>query len=356
MSETNLKLRQLSILGAIVEDYISTREPVGSKALLERHELGVSAATVRNDMAVLEEEGLITQPHTSAGRIPTDLGYRVYVDQVAQIKPLSELKKRAIKQFFDGANDFDDLLLRTVRLLSGLTRQVAVLQYPALTQAHVRHVELVPTQNHKLSVILITDQGRVDMKTISLAHSEPEEFYNRLKDKINRFGAGKSVTELLAELDLIKEMVVPKETEATGEILSALEQLLNGRRENKVISAGTANLARSVNYAADVEPILDLLEEQIIILRLLGQLHPGPGEVDILIGQELSQLSLNLSESAANSELAPSALAGSALVGTDYGEGVSSSRLAILGPRHMDYVTSISSVKAVAHYISRLIS
>src|SRR6187551_2840392 len=91
--------RRLAVLRAIVEDYVSTREPVGSKALVERHRLGVSSATVRNDMAALEEDGLITQPHTSAGRIPTDKGYRLFVDNLAGIKPLTAAEKRAIATF-----------------------------------------------------------------------------------------------------------------------------------------------------------------------------------------------------------------------------------------------------------------
>lgn len=117
--------RKLQILGAIVEDYVSTREPVGSKSLLERHELGVSAATVRNDMSVLEEEGLIHQPHTSAGRVPTDKGYRAFVDHVAMVKPLSAAEKRAIRTLLEDAGDVEELLARTVRLLAQLTQQVA---------------------------------------------------------------------------------------------------------------------------------------------------------------------------------------------------------------------------------------
>ncbi len=135
--------RRLAVLRAIVEDYVSTEEPVGSKALVERHGLGVSPATVRNDMAVLEEEGYIAQPHTSAGRVPTDKGYRLFVDRLTTVKPMSQAEKRAISSFLDGAVDLDDVVQRSVRLLSQLTRQVAVVQYPILARSTVRHVELV---------------------------------------------------------------------------------------------------------------------------------------------------------------------------------------------------------------------
>src|SRR5690606_25160189 len=115
------------VLRAIVQDYVRSSEPVGSRALLERHQLGVSAATVRNDMAALEEEGLISAPHTSAGRIPTDAGYRLFVDRLSEVKPMSRAERSAIARFLDGAVDLDDVVLRTTRLLSSLTHQVAVM-------------------------------------------------------------------------------------------------------------------------------------------------------------------------------------------------------------------------------------
>ena len=135
--------RKLQVLRAIVTDYVSSQEPVGSKALVERHDLGVSPATVRNDMAALEDEGYITQPHTSAGRIPTDKGYRLFVDRLSSVKPMSAAEKRAISTFLDGAVDLDDVVSRSVRVLSQLTRQVAMVQYPTLSRSTVRHIELV---------------------------------------------------------------------------------------------------------------------------------------------------------------------------------------------------------------------
>ncbi|MEC9052316.1 MAG: heat-inducible transcriptional repressor HrcA, partial [Actinomycetota bacterium] len=160
--------RRLAVLRAIVEDYVSTEEPVGSKALVERHGLGVSPATVRNDMAALEEEGYITQPHTSAGRVPTDKGYRMFVDRLTTVKPLSSAEKRAISSFLDGAVDLDDVVQRSVRLLSQLTRQVAVVQYPTLSSSTVRHVELVALTPERLLVVLILSTGRVEQRLVEL--------------------------------------------------------------------------------------------------------------------------------------------------------------------------------------------
>src|SRR5438270_8639019 len=148
--------RKLDVLRAIVEDYVSTNEPVGSKTLVERHQLGVSPATVRNDMAALEDEGYITQPHTSAGRVPTDKGYRLFVDRLSTVKPLSPAERRAIQSFLEGAVDLDDVVRRSVRLLAQLTRQVAVVQYPTLSRASVRHIEVVQLASARLLLVLIT--------------------------------------------------------------------------------------------------------------------------------------------------------------------------------------------------------
>ena len=160
--------RKLTVLRAIVEDYVSTTEPVGSKSLVDRHHFDVSPATIRNDMAVLEEQGFIAQPHTSAGRIPTDKGYRLFVDRLSSVKPLSGAERRAIETFLAGAYSLDDVVMRTVRLLVQLTRQVAVVQYPSLTRSSIRHIELVPLAPQKVLLVLITDTGRVEQCTVDL--------------------------------------------------------------------------------------------------------------------------------------------------------------------------------------------
>ena len=122
--------RSLAILRAIVEDYISTSEPVGSKAIVDRHDFGVSAATIRNDMAILEEEELITAPHTSSGRIPTDKGYRLFVDHLSELRPLTPAQRHAIERFLGEAEDPTQLYARTTRVLSQLTGQLAMIADP----------------------------------------------------------------------------------------------------------------------------------------------------------------------------------------------------------------------------------
>ncbi len=145
--------RRLEILRAIVDEYVATQEPVGSKAIADRHGLGISPATIRNEMAVLEDEGLIAQPHTSAGRIPTDAGYRLFVDRIETVKPLSGAERRAIETFLEGALDLDDVVMRTVRLLADVTKQVAVVQYTSMIKSKVRHAELVSLTPSRMMMI-----------------------------------------------------------------------------------------------------------------------------------------------------------------------------------------------------------
>ena len=136
--------RRMLVLRAVVEDYIRSQEPVGSAALSKERDLGVSSATIRNDMAALEDEGYLIQPHTSAGRVPTEKGYRYFVDRLATVVPLSEAQRRGINSFLSGSVSLKDALQRSARLLSEITGQVAIVASPSLSKATLRHVELVP--------------------------------------------------------------------------------------------------------------------------------------------------------------------------------------------------------------------
>src|SRR6188768_1005480 len=187
--------RRLAVLRAIVEDYVHTEEPVGSKSLVERHGLGVSSATIRNDMAALEEEGFITQPHTSAGRVPTDKGYRLFVDRLSTLKPMSAAEKRAIATILDGAVDLDDVVQRSVRLLAQLTRQVAVVQYPTLSRSTVRHVEVVTLTSTRVLLVLILSTGRVEQRLVELATEVDEQALADLRVLVNRTATGEVIAD-----------------------------------------------------------------------------------------------------------------------------------------------------------------
>lgn len=334
--------RRLAVLRAIVEDYVQTREPVGSKALAERHALGVSPATIRNDMASLEEEGYIAQPHTSAGRVPTDKGYRLFVDRLAGLKPLSPAEKRAIQTLLDGAVDLDDVIDRTVRLLAQLTRQVAVVQYPSLTRSTVRHVELVSLGGPRLLVVLITNTGRVEQRVVDTGSEWDDGSLGELRARINTRTAGRRLTEVRQSLADLPDALPEERRTAVRRVLDALDETLAIEREERIVMAGTANLARAgTDFMGSIGPVLEAIEEQVVLLKLLSELAEDAHGVGVLIGHETGQI--GLSEAA--------------VVASGYGsQGEVVARLGVLGPTRMDYPTTIAAVRAVARYVSRILS
>ncbi|SEL69630.1 heat-inducible transcriptional repressor HrcA [Nonomuraea pusilla] len=331
--------RKLAVLRAIVEDYVSTNEPVGSKALAERHNLKVSPATVRNDMAALEEEGYITQPHTSAGRVPTDKGYRLFVDRLSQVKPLSAAERRAIETFLAGAVDLDDVVTRTVRLLAQLTRQVAVVQYPTLTRSTVRHVELVPLSERRVMLVLITNTGRVEQRVVELPEQVEDTRVAHMRAMLNACldGCGlSSVPELVSDLP---ERLPPEDRPVVATILSVLLETLVERHDEKIVFAGAANLA-GADFSTGLRDVLEALEEQVVLMRLLGETSSDtPAALTVRIGSENPYLR------------------GTSVVAAGYGSGDNQlARLGVLGPTRMDYPVTMGAVRAVARYVSQILA
>jgi heat-inducible transcriptional repressor len=239
-----LEDRRLAVLRAIVEDYVSTREPVGSKAIVERHALGVSSATIRNDMAFLEEEGYIAQPHTSAGRIPTDFGYRAFVDRLSGVKPLSSAERRAISDFLAGAVDLDDVMARSVRLLAQLTRQVALVQYPSLVQSTVLHIELVRLSESRLLLVLIADTGRVEQRSIDLPAAMTEDEATSLRARLVASAIGERCSDLGDQLTPLVDAATPELRPAVAAVVASLIEATADTVEQRIVLGGTANLAR----------------------------------------------------------------------------------------------------------------
>jgi heat-inducible transcriptional repressor len=327
--------RRLAVLRAIVEDYVATQEPVGSKALVERHSLGVSPATVRNDMAALEEEGFITQPHTSAGRIPTDKGYRLFVDRLTTLKPRTVAEKRAIATFLDGAVDLDDVVHRSVRLLSQLTRQVAVVQYPTLSRSTVRHVELVALAPNRVLVVLILSTGRVEQRLVELEQPISDDDLADIRAAVHRAVIGETIAAALTAL-----RGVDQGGAALSPVVATLVDAMSDHRsDERVVVGGTANLARyGDSFDVDVRPLLEALEEHVVLLKLLGEAHSGG--VMVRIGHEGPY----------------EELASTSVVSTGYGPGDEAlASLGIVGPTRMDYPGTMVAVRAVARYVSRIL-
>ena len=332
--------RKLEVLRAIVQDYVATQEPVGSKALVERHHLGVSPATVRNDMAALEDEGYIRQPHTSAGRVPTDRGYRLFVDKLSRVKPLSPAERRAIEQFLVGAVDLDDVVQRSVRLLAQLTRQVAVVQYPSLSRSSVRHLELVPVSTTRIILVMIADTGRVEQRMVDLPGPTSNDDVTELRRLINDKLGGRRLIDTPALVETLAEEVPQSLRPPMVALSTVLLETLVERTEERIAHAGTANLARGglLDFQGSLRPILEALEEQVILLKLFGEMDPS---MRVLIGDENEIEDLRTTS----------------VVTTGYGPGVTVvGGMGVLGPTRMDYPGTIATVRAVARYVGDLLA
>ena len=331
--------RRLEVLRAIVQDYVSTNDPVGSKALAERHDLGVSPATIRNDMAVLEEQGYITQPHTSAGRVPTDKGYRLFVDRLSAVKPLSVPERRAIERFLDGSVDLHDVLSRSVRLLAQLTRQVAVIQYPTLSRSAVRHLEVVQVATSRLLLVLITDTGRVEQRVVECPVEVDADAVAELRSLLNATFAGARLADAGAKVQDLIDTAPPHLRRVVTVLSAALVETLVEPGEDRLVIGGTANLARALDFSGNLRPLLEALEEQVVVLRLIGQVDAGT--VLVRIGEE------NAHE----------ALTGASVVSVGYGTGDRSlGGLGVVGPTRMDYPGNMAAVRAVARYVGHLLA
>jgi heat-inducible transcriptional repressor len=291
-------------------------------------------------MAVLEDEGLITQPHTSAGRVPTDKGYRVFVDRLSAVKPLSAAERRAIQNFLEGAADLDDVVTRTVRLLAQLTGQVAVLQYPTMSRSSVRHVELVAVSPTKLLLVLITDTGRVEQRLVEVQVVVTEDDVRELRNVLNARIVGRKVSDATRLIGDLPDAMPPGLRGVARAVVAVTLESLVERPDDRIALAGTANLARTHDLAFAVRPLLEALEEQVVLLKLLGEAD-DPSTVSVTIG----------------GENAHEVLRTASIVSVAYGsDDRVLAGLGVLGPTAMDYPGTIAAVRAVARYVGKILA
>ncbi len=333
--------RRFEVLRAIVADYVATHEPVGSKGLVDRHQLGVSSATIRNDMAVLEDEGYIAQPHTSAGRIPTDKGYRLFVDRLSQVKPLSSGERRAIQQFLAESVDLDDVLRRSVRLLAQLTRQVAVVQYPALARSTVRHVEVVALAPTRLLLVVIADTGRVEQRIAEVTEPVTDELVGRLRKLLAEHVTGLPFLRASGALSGLALEADSPDRAVVSTVAAVLLGALVEHPEERLVLSGTSHVTGAwADQPDSLRGVLEALDEQGTLLKLLAVLE-APDAVMVSIGRENDDANL----------------ATSALVSAGYGRGQTvMGGLAVVGPTRMDYPGTMAAVRAVARYVGEILA
>ena len=333
--------RSLEVLRAIVQDFIYSNQPVGSKALLDRHPLGVSAATIRNDMALLEEEDLIKAPHTSSGRIPTEKGYRLFVDKLGEVKPLSQAERSAMERFLSEANDIDDVVERAARQLANLTNTLALVQYASLGKSSVRHVELIQLAPSKILLMLITDSGRIQQLQLDAQSEVDEALVQELRGRLNGMLVASALSDVKSRLNLLADEFAPERRGFVVQLVTALQSLVDANRQEKLVVSGSANLVRQgEDFSGELSSVLDAIEEQVVLLRLINELQADQNGVALRIGSEIGFEGINHA---------------SLVVSGYQSAGTEVARLGVMGPTRMDYSGNIAAVRAIARYLSQIL-
>ncbi len=337
---TELGRRKAAVLRAVVEEYVRTGEPVGSETIADRAGLGVSSATIRNEMAALEELGFLTHPHTSAGRIPTDLGYRFYVDSLPAGGRLRDTQRRAIAGFFaEAILDLEDVLKGSVQLLSRLTQYAGLAVPPSASEEPIVRIELID-MGPTAMVLVVGQHGRVDKRVIdrpgeaggaALAHAEERLAplrgltYGEAQARLLRLAAEGPRDQHDLMLHVAETLRVSSEPE----------------HATHVVVGGAANLADEAQHwrRETVRRLFEALERESEMLRVLQDVRSAHDDLSVTIGTEHPATG----EWDASLVTAPFR-AGDATLGT----------IGVVGPTRMDYLSAMASVRAVAKRLSEL--
>ena len=337
---TELDERKAAILRAIVEHYVDSAQPVGSQTVTQSAGLGVSAATVRNEMSVLERDGYITQPHTSAGRVPTDSGYRYYVDHLAGSGALPSSERRRIADFFTTATmAMDDLLHETSQLLARVTAHAAVVVGPQAESVHVRSVHLALLQPRVLLAVIVMSNGAVEKETVILAADVSSEDAGVASTRLTALLAGRRLAELPA-VTYAATAGDRADASATA-ACEALAAHVGLRHEEPLYVGGASRLAAEQEAfpSTGASGLLELLEQHVVLGTLLRELL-GPG-LTVRIGSENELADLR----ECSLVLAPYLVEGEA-IGT----------VGVLGPTRMDYRKAQAAVSTVSRQLGQQLS
>ena len=338
---SDLTERQKTILMLVIRDYIETAAPVGSNALVKRYHLDLSSATVRNEMAVLDEMGYLRQPHTSAGRVPTEEGYRFFVGQMMHQAELPEAVQHTIThQFYQARPDVDQWMTLAASILAHQSQGVSVVTAPHAEQSLFKHVELISTQGRQVLMVMVMVGGEVSQQILTLAEPVSQEQLSQTASRLNELLAGKSV-EAISNLQT-------RSYALDQDILTLIEQDMRRATESvsgNIYTDGLTNVLAEPEFAEsdDARRALRIFEERSTLQDLLARSTTSSmvGGLQVLIGgeggwEELRQCSMVLAR---------------------YGvPGLATGMLGVLGPMRMSYAKAIPTVRFVAGLLSDLVN
>jgi len=329
--------RRQAVLGLVVRQYIATATPVGSKTIVEQYGLGVSSATIRNEMAYLEEQGYLTHPHTSAGRVPTEKGYRYFVERLMGEAELPLAEQRTIRhQFHQARLDLEQWMKLAAAVLARTAHSTSLVAAPTVAQCRFKHLELIAAYGSRLLLVLVLRGGMVKQQMLILTHPVAQEELNQVANRLNDLLTGLSADQIMAS----SHRVTPLEEQIANLVI----EMMGGsetRSSGEIYRDGLLNIFRQPEFSEieNVRQIIRVVEEQNLLEAILAEVLNSSG-VQVIIGgegrwDELSECSV---------VLAP------------YGEaGRAVGALGVLGPMRMRYERAISTVRYVADLLSDLI-
>jgi len=335
--------RKRRILQAIIDDYIDTAEPVGSRTIARKHELGLSSATIRNEMADLEEMGYLEQPHTSAGRIPSDKGYRFYVDELMQVKELTDEEIRSIEQAMEvRVSEIGQLIKLASAVMSRFTRYTSMAVTPNMKKSLLKAVQVVPVETGKALVVVVTNTGMVKNFLIKISENMVSEDLIKVSNLLNDRFAGFAVEDIKqsSAKDMGNEIEVPREI-----LLSVIEKVIGCIKQidaPEVFIDGVTNIFNYPEFrnVTKAREFLSTLDEKENLSKILSSTGSG-NDVSVRIGTENI-----LDEIKECSLLTATYSLGNTVIGS----------LGIIGPTRMEYPRVISSINYIRKKINKEIS
>jgi heat-inducible transcriptional repressor len=337
-----LSNRGKRILEAVIEDYIATAEPVGSRSLTRSHALDLSPATVRNVMSDLEEMGFLISPHTSAGRIPTDKAYRLYVNSILEVKNITKERREEIRRRCRLAGkDLAQVLKETSRLLSTTSSYMGVVMAPRLASNLFRQIEFVKLQSRKIIAILVSQNGTVQNRLLQTDEDIPQEDLVRMANYLNELLQGLTIAQVRERLFREMQSEKVRYDALRGRALALSEQTINNPEGPELFLEGQANILEQPEFAdaTKVREIFRAFEKKSLLLDLLDRSMQGEG-VQIFIGSESRLLRME----------------GMSLITSTYMTGKDTvGVLGVIGPTRMGYGRVIPIVDYTAKLISRLL-
>lgn len=326
-----LSQRRQRVLQAVIEEYVANAMPVASKTLVKNYSLGVSSATVRNELSVLEENGYIAQPHTSAGRIPTDFGYRTFVDELlrSELPSLDESRASAVRELRESARELDELMDRTSHVLSRLTDCMSIVLPPSTLSLHLKQVSLISMHPRKVLMVVITETGRVLNRNVTFYEDVMVEEVQAVERLINEVFAGKTFTEMREALDIQKASLLGNDLTQVliHEMFACLQE--NGATHAHNLGLSTLMQQPEFHHSNVLVPLLQAVEDGSVAVSVVDSTQGE--DVSVRIGSE------NDHESMSNVSV----------VAARYGKGDAEGIIAVVGPTRMQYSRIISAIRSV---------